>query len=79
VAGEVNALLHQAAQATTTVGQDAIYNKLDLLLWYDAASLPLFQLPVVVVNQTRYTNLSAAAPQGGLAYDMAAWAVPGRS
>lgn len=79
VRADVAALEKKADAATTVAAQDALYNQLDALLWLDAASLPLFQLPTVLVYQTRYANLSVMSTPGGLGYDMAQWGVPNRS
>jgi ABC-type transport system substrate-binding protein len=79
VRAEVAALVRQAEVASTVAAQDAAYSKLDVFLWFDAASLPLFQLPAVLAYQTRYSNLGIDPSPFGIGDDMAEWAVPNRS
>jgi peptide/nickel transport system substrate-binding protein len=70
-----DALIAQAEAATRPATRLRLFDKLDGQLWSDAVSLPLFQVPQLLVYDKSYLNMVDSPAPGGATWDMAKWGV----
>lgn len=74
-----DALLAEAARAADPARRRRLYQQLDAQLWSDAVSLPLYQVPQLLVFDGQYLNMADDAGPGGVTWDIARWGVAASS
>ncbi|HWG73728.1 MAG TPA: ABC transporter substrate-binding protein [Acidimicrobiales bacterium] len=75
----VDALLATAGATTDPTTRAQLYNEADVDLWHSAESLPLFQLPTLLVYQQKYVGIVDNPSPAGPTWNLANWGVAASS
>ena len=70
---QVDSLISQASQATSSTTEASLYNQVDSLLWKDMVTLPLFEQPQLYTWDTTYANVLPNPSNEGLTWNAQTW------
>ncbi len=71
----VSSLLQQASQQLNTPISIADYNQADALIWQKMPTLPLFQLPAVLIVRAGVENVTYGTGMSNFGWDMGNWGI----
>jgi len=71
----LTALFAQAASELNATSEADLYNEIDIDLWNDMPTLPLFQMPTMLVTRDTVVNVSDTQTLAGPLWDAQDWAL----
>ncbi len=72
---QLSLLLEQASQQLDTPTSIADYNKADALIWNAMPTLPLFQLPEILIVRQGIDNVSYGSGNAGFGWNLSDWGI----
>ncbi|MCU1489942.1 MAG: ABC-type transporter, substrate-binding lipoprotein family 5 [Acidimicrobiaceae bacterium] len=72
---EVDSLFASASAQLNASAASSLYNKIDIRLWLDLPTLPLFQMPAELVTRVDLVNVSSTQTEVGPLWDAQDWAI----
>ncbi len=73
----VSVLFSRAERHMNPMRSAPVYQQVDMLLWHDMPSLPLFTIPVITVHRNWIAGVSSDADGPGPFFDLAEWQILG--